>query len=361
MNLLVQERSHLPFHLFFGEGQACGHNGTMNSARTEEIHPLPKPLRVKPVKDIFLWPLHRFLCHNDPMPGREPSISVVILSYNRRTLLEENLSALRQEAQKISLEIVVAENASSDGTPRMLSERFPEIRVVPQKKNIGIAACNPAFSICRSDIIVILDDDSIPQPGTLAAIPAWFERNPRLGILALDVRHPAEPLDPPPHNPTQGSVSMPLMGFNGAGTAFRRQALLEAGGYEGRLFLYWNELDLTLRMLGNGWELQWAPDLKVIHHQAPSNRASRRAPYYYTRNLYWIIWRFFPLRQMLRHTFWLWYQTLYHSLGQRTTVYLEASLHALLRGAWVLEERQPSPELTEKIRLFREQAFTQYR
>ena len=88
-------------------------------------------------------------------------VSVAILSYNRCAELEETLTQLYKKGD-IWCEVIVGDNASTDGSREMVKEKFPQVKVLNTGGNHGIAGCNLAYTSTAGDWVLSLDDDSHP-------------------------------------------------------------------------------------------------------------------------------------------------------------------------------------------------------
>lgn len=224
-----------------------------------------------------------------------PLVSVCILSYNRKSDLAHTLELLQRDPYG-RLELLVADNASVDGTPELLHKRFPDVRLFTHPENIGIDALNTAFRAARGEIILVLDDDSWPEPGAITRAVARFEEKPPLGLLACDIIEPKSrkrwdmaylPLHP-------GHGPQPWHCFVGCGF-FVRTALLRAmGGYPEDFFLYANEAPVAAEVLLRGYDIEFLPEVRVFH-KMPSRQSgfSQNHVFYGLRNDLQTAWRYF--------------------------------------------------------------------
>src|SRR5690606_2358418 len=87
-------------------------------------------------------------------------------------------------------EVVVVDNASSDGSPAKVEKEFPGVRVIALDTNTGVAAFNRGVDAATGDVVLVLDDDSWPEPGAVEAGLRTLAENPRLGAVVLHPRHP---------------------------------------------------------------------------------------------------------------------------------------------------------------------------
>lgn len=292
-------------------------------------------------------------------PSALPLVSVVMLSYNRKEDVLHGMDRLR-EIPYPELEIIVVDNASTDGTVEAVRNRFPQVRTISAPENIGVAAANLGFFQAIGEYVVIIDDDSYPLPDSIERMVQRFSEDERIGIVAFDVRNVTH-FDPA----VSVSSGIPTtlqykLGFNGAGAGIRRSVLQQVGGYSDSFFLYWNEMDLALRVLAAGYSICWDEGIVALHKYSPKNRSSLRAPFYYTRNLFWIYWQYWPLSLLLQRTAGLFFSCIFHSIEQRSTVYLRAFASALIKLGNI-RRRPLSKELIRSLRLTEKLAFIYFR
>ncbi len=195
-----------------------------------------------------------------------------------------------------SLELLVADNASEDGTQAFLKEAFPEVRLLEHPENIGIDALNAAFMAATGDVILVLDDDSWPEPGTISRAAARFEAVPNLGLVACDIIDPKSRMRWDmaylPRRP--GTGPQPWHCFAGCGFFVRRTLLQEIGGYPEDFFLYANEAPLAIEVLHRGFDIEFLPDAQVYHAMPQrQGRFSRNHIFYGLRNDLQTAWRYY--------------------------------------------------------------------
>jgi glycosyltransferase involved in cell wall biosynthesis len=117
------------------------------------------------------------------MPSNKVRISIIIPTYNRKEIVRILLNALRNDARSqaaADLEIIVANDRSTDGTGEMLAAEFPEIRVVAGPGKNAELAKRAAIEVCTGDYVVALDDDSLPEDGWIAKIIPAIERGEKI-------------------------------------------------------------------------------------------------------------------------------------------------------------------------------------
>ncbi|WP_248929432.1 glycosyltransferase family 2 protein [Paenibacillus hamazuiensis] len=297
----------------------------------------------------------------------EPRVSIVMLCWNRKDDVRESLERIR-EIEYGNLEIIVVDNGSTDGTLEMLDQQFQEVKVIRMYKNMGIEAYNIGFENASGEYMIIIDDDSFPAKDSVRLMVDKFEKDPRLGVVAFDVRNFYNYDDVSKMEENRKEVHSPivnndyLMAFNGAGAGVRRSVFKLAGYYPEEFFLYNNELDVSFRIFDLGYKIESFAEIVAYHKFSPKNRSSWRAPYYYTRNAFWIVWKNYPAGTAIIRTISLVYNCLFASLEQRTNVYIKACFDAFVQSNWIKNKRKAvGREIVEKLRVPFDVFFTFYR
>ena len=243
----------------------------------------------------------------------EPRLAVVVVSFETREALLAGLAALRAHAP-FPLELVVVDNASSDGSADAVRERHPDARVVANSENVGFArACNQGWRASRAPHVLFLNPDAEVSPGAVLALLGILESHPTVGavgprtrgsdgsiqvstgpdltplaesrqrrlVLGVARRDPsalaqAEALHAREHEPDWVSGSCLLA---------RRTALEAVSGFDERFFLYEEDADLCLRLRQSGWRVVFTPAAEVKHHLGRSmSKAPGRARLEYHRS-----------------------------------------------------------------------------
>ncbi len=118
-------------------------------------------------------------------------LSVVIPTYNRRELVSRAVTSVLEQAgaDAHSLQVIVADDGSTDGTVEMITERFaadPRVSVAATQRGYACAARNAGFALASGDFICFLDSDDVWLPGTLATIAAVFAAHPEVAFVSVD-------------------------------------------------------------------------------------------------------------------------------------------------------------------------------
>src|SRR3954470_24566374 len=127
--------------------------------------------------------------------GASPSVTAAVLAYNRRECLAVTLTKLheRLEPPDGGLEVIVVDNASTDGTAEMVRSEFPNVRLIVNPENEGIGGWNRAFAEGRGEWFLVLDDDCYVEGETLRrALEAAEEHGADMVSLGVDSADPEQ-------------------------------------------------------------------------------------------------------------------------------------------------------------------------
>ncbi len=174
--------------------------------------------------------------------------------------------------------VILVDNGSSDGTPELVGEHFPHIEVVALGTNLGAVARNVGVEHARTPYVAFADDDSWWAPGSLVQAAEVLDAHPRLALLAARVLvGPAQKPDPivramtdSPLTRDPGAAGPPVLGFLACGAVVRREAFLEAGGFDDVVFFFGEEERVALDLAAAGWELAYVDSVVAHHHPSPS-------------------------------------------------------------------------------------------
>jgi GT2 family glycosyltransferase len=216
---------------------------------------------------------------------------VVVTTRNRREDLRTCLQSV--ERQNVSVEIIVIDDASDDGTPEMVTTVFPGVKLVVHSRMQGyIHGRNEAARLATGDVIVSLDDDAaFSSNSVVKETLACFddERVAAVAIPYIDVnREPTVRQAAPDRLATYVVES-----FIGTAHAVRRDVFLESGGYREALFHQGEESDLCVRLLASGYVVRLGSGDPIHHFESP-RRDFRRMDHYGPRNAILFAWQNAP-------------------------------------------------------------------
>jgi GT2 family glycosyltransferase len=231
------------------------------------------------------------------------TVSAVILAFNRADDVEHTLDRLANEP----LDEVIVVDSGDDDTSERVRARGGNVRLV-KTADIGAAARNFGAAEADGDLLLMLDDDSYPRPGTIRTLREAFTHNSGLALaagLVLEVDRDGQVI----HSEEVGTFDwflraghrgpVPQDGvqtffFPEGGCMVRRDAFLDVGGFFAPYFFTVSEVDVTTRLIGRGWDVRYFPAAEFEHRKAPGGRASERTMRLRVRNQLWYFWLRFP-------------------------------------------------------------------
>jgi GT2 family glycosyltransferase len=235
--------------------------------------------------------------HTHLLAPARPLASLIVVTYNSANLLPACLEALAQ-TRDAPYEVIVVDNASRDGTPDLIAERYPDVRLLTSGENLGFGrACNQGARMARGDLLVFLNPDVIVTPGWLATLARRPAEYPDAAIICPTTLYPDEP--PPVAQrteskeqiagqlPTQATVPrLPVeetAAVPGCAMAMPRMAWEALGGFDERIFLYWEDTELCWRAWLLGWRV--LADLEAyVYHERGGSAGGRRWDAELTKN-----------------------------------------------------------------------------
>jgi GT2 family glycosyltransferase len=204
-------------------------------------------------------------------------LTVVVATRNRWPELSVSLS-------KHEVPVIVVDNGSSDDTPRLVNQHFPDVQVIALNENHGAAGRNIGVRSASTPYIAFADDDSWWAPGALSRAVEVFDKYPRLALLAGHVLVGEEQRPDPICGlmadsplPIQEDLPGPsVLGFLAGCAIVRREAFLAAGGFDDVVFFMGEEERLALDLAALGWGLAYVDSIIAYHHPSLSRDGPSR-------------------------------------------------------------------------------------
>jgi GT2 family glycosyltransferase len=223
---------------------------------------------------------------------------------NRKNDLREALQSVFKQSFT-DFEVIVVDNASSDGTDSMIREEFPNVRYIRSDKNIAAGAFVLGAKEANGDIIFNLDDDAILQGDNLNVIYEAFKNDNQLGALSAQIidYESKEVFDPWKwfsDDEHKSDDIYPITFISGCGASFRKSALVDVGYISESVFFYGWEMDISAKLIDAGYKVMYAPEFKVMHKTSKVARNEAKNVFNMTTNGFWYYIRFFPLGIILR-------------------------------------------------------------
>jgi len=274
--------------------------------------------------------------------------TVVVITRNRRDELLRTLDKLTALPEHPP--VVVADNGSHDGTVAAVRRRYPDIEVIPARRNLGAVARNLAVRQVGTPYVAFCDDDTWWEPGSLGRCADALDAHPDVAaITARIIVEPAGTEDPiVPElagSPVPGRPGLPgpaLMSFLAGASMLRTGPFRSVGGFSPRLWLGGEEELLAADLITAGHHLCYLSSA-VIHHAPSRLRDPARRRQLGIRNTLWFTWLRRPVPAAVQRT-----AELARKVPRDRTS--AAAFAAALAGLpWVLRERRPLPARVEAM------------
>ncbi len=232
------------------------------------------------------------------------TLSILIVSFNTKGLLEQCLQSIRRHPPSESYEVFVVDNGSTDGSPALVTEQFPEVRLIANSDNRGFAAANnQALPLAKGEVILFLNSDTRLLPDSLGPLLTRLKEQQGVGIVG-----PTERLEEGTAYPTicpspdlwflflthtglrhyfytnprinpyrqiwelahRSGEPVAVDWLSGGCLMARRRVLEEVGPFDEGYFFYMEETDLCERARRAGWRIEYVPRGVIIHHGGQS-------------------------------------------------------------------------------------------
>ncbi len=214
----------------------------------------------------------------------QPNLSVIIVNWNTRELLEQCLRSIYDTPQELVFETLVVDNGSTDDSVAMVRQHFPQARLVENQTNVGFAqANNQGILLSQGRYVLLLNSDTIVLPHALAEMVCFANARSKAGIVGCKLLNGDGSLQESWASfPTfwsemwgrnfrdrrlveETSLIYEVDWVGGACLLARRAAIDEVGLLDESYFMYSEETDWCFRMTQQGWKVYYLPEVEVIH------------------------------------------------------------------------------------------------
>lgn len=238
----------------------------------------------------------------DPCP---PALSVIIVNWNTRDYLRECVASLFRYPPSCAFEVIVVDNGSTDASAQMVHRLHPQVRLMANDRNLGYAkATNQGLASARGSFLLLLNPDTEMTPEALNVLLRFLLETPQAAAVAPRLRGPDGRVQlscrtfPSPWALLSDAVFSHAFCGNrrfdfyrmgwfsydrtlevdqpmASCLLFRRSALEQTGGMDERFPIFFNDVDLCLRLKRAGWRLYLHPEAEILHHLGASTRQVR--------------------------------------------------------------------------------------
>lgn len=254
------------------------------------------------------------------------NLSIILVSWNVRDLLAQCLRSIAEPEDSLSVEVILVDNGSTDGTTAMVQKDFPWVKLIPLDWNSGFAiGNNVGIKASSGRYVILLNTDTIVPASTFARMVDFMEQHPEVGASGPRLVHPNSQIQAFAFGSDPTLSYLIRRGANRlvwrralhnwhtdqiqavdwvAGTALlvRRQAVEAVGLLDENIYIYFEDNDWCLRIRQAGWKIYYNPQVSIIHFGGQSisknpNPAARNA--YYNSLKYFYSKHYSPLAQLL--------------------------------------------------------------
>ncbi len=234
------------------------------------------------------------------------TLSVIIVNYNVEFFLEQCLNSVCKALSDIDAEVFVVDNNSLDNSIEMVQEKFPQVKSIANKKNVGFSkANNQAIALSDSKYVLLLNPDTVVEEATFSKVIDFMENHPDAGGLGVRMVDGKGRFLPESKRglPTPSVAFYKIFGlsrifkkspkFNqyhlgyldefknheisilsGAFMLMRAQAIEQVGMLDETFFMYGEDIDLSYRIQLGGWKNYYCSDTTIIHYKGESTKKS---------------------------------------------------------------------------------------
>lgn len=231
-------------------------------------------------------------------------LSVVIVNYNVEHFLEQCLFSVRKAVANIDAEVYVVDNNSVDGSLKMLADKFPEVKVIANKNNVGFScANNQAIRVSTGEYVLLLNPDTVVEDDTFTKTIEFMDSHPDAGGLGVKMVDGKGRFLPESKRglPTPATAFYKMFGLtklfprskrfaqyymghldndeineveilSGAFMLMRRKTLDKCGLLDETFFMYGEDIDLSYRITLAGYKNYYYPKTRIIHYKGESTK-----------------------------------------------------------------------------------------
>ena len=239
-------------------------------------------------------------------------LSIVIVSYNVRSYLEQCLQSVQIALEGIEGEVFVVDNHSDDDSVETVRNHYPWVTLIENHENLGFAkANNQAIRQSQAEYVLLLNPDTVVTEDTLRGVLTFMDEHPKAGGAGVMMCYEDGSRAPESRRalPTPWVAALKMLGFtkryymshlpwdqpcrievvSGAFCLLRHEALKTVGLLDEDFFMYGEDIDLSYRLLKGGWE-NWYLPYSIIHYKG---RSTQKSDYRYVHVFYQAMLIFF--------------------------------------------------------------------
>ncbi len=231
-------------------------------------------------------------------------VSIIIVNYNVKYFLEQCLVSIAKAMDGLNVEVIVVDNASSDGSVESIQHQFPWVRLIANSENVGFArANNQGIAKATGEFVLLLNPDTVVQEDTLTACLEFMEHQPKAGALGVRMIDGTGKFLPEskrsfpgprvafyklfglaalfPNSKEFGKYHLGYLSehenhevdvLSGAFMFLRKAVLDQIEGLDERFFMYGEDIDLSYQIQQAGYKNYYTPNTSIIHYKGESTK-----------------------------------------------------------------------------------------
>jgi len=295
--------------------------------------------------------------------ARMTDLSICIVNTNQRELTRDCIKSVYENTREVGFEIILVDNACTDGSDDMVRAEFPEVRLIVNTVRLGFSENNNiAMRAATGRYLLLLNEDTYVRPGALDMMVMFMDGHPEAGACGGTLYNPDGTIQ---HTgkmrPTMAAAIFISLGLarlfpanpytrryffqkesyadfeevdqiNGACLMVRREVVEQIGDLDERFFMAAQDVDWCIRMQDAGWKIFYIPKAGIVHYRGKGTKG-RKMVWIYHKSLY----IFYNKHFARKHTFifnWL----VYAALGARLAIYMLRG--SVLRRESISQERR---------------------
>ena len=233
----------------------------------------------------------------------DPDVAIVIVSWNTREILRDCLRSVYENAGTVDFQVIVVDNASTDGSAPMVATDFPRVQLIANTENRGFAAANnQGMALARGRYVLLLNSDTVVLDRAIEKAVAFADTHPEAAVVGCRVLNVDRTLQPTcfmfpsalnlllsftyayklfPKSRFWGRELMTYWDRNdirqvdvvtGCFMLVRQEAIAQVGRMDDSFFMYAEETDWCYRFRAAGWKVMFVPSANIIHLGGASSR-----------------------------------------------------------------------------------------
>lgn len=228
------------------------------------------------------------------------TLSVIIISYNTKKYILDCLESIFKflPRSKMNFEVIVIDNNSSDGSSEAIKKRFPQVKLIESKENLGFGkANNVAAGLASGKYLLFLNSDTLLSDDSFKKAIEYFEKNKKTGVIGPKIMLPDGSVQPASFGNEPSLLTLLLTKFQkasvksiqkevgwvtGACLFIRHDLFKKLKGFDDQFFMYFEDIDLCMSSQRAGYKVILFPDVQVTHLLGKSLKSN-----WQRKKIYW--------------------------------------------------------------------------